>query len=91
MSAEISISEHNQAWIRRKMASGNYASADEVINVALDLLERLDPEMEREWADMRESVRQGKAESDAGLGIPAEEVFDELRRRNAEMAREKRG
>ena len=73
------------------MASGNYASADAVITVALDLLERLDPDVEREWADMRESVRQGLEESDAGLGIPGEEVFDELRRRNAEMAREKRG
>ena len=39
------------------MVSGNYATADEVIGVALDLLERLDPEVEREWADMRESVR----------------------------------
>ena len=44
MSAEISISEHNQAWIRRKMVSGNYASADEVISVAPNLLEMLDPE-----------------------------------------------
>ena len=67
------------------MASGNYATADEVISVALDLLERLDPEVEREWADMRESVRQGKAESDAGSGILGDEVFDELRRRNAEF------
>ena len=91
MSIEISISGHNQAWIRRKMASGGYATANEVISVALDLLERLDPDVEREWADMRESVRQGKAESDAGLGIPGDEVFDEFRRRNVEMVREKRG
>ena len=67
------------------MVSGNYASADEVLSVALDLLERLDPEVEREWADMRESVRQGLAESDAGLGIPGDEAFDELPRQNAEF------
>ena len=67
------------------MASGNYASADAMISVALDLVEKLDPEVEREWADMRESVRQGLEESKAGMGIPCEEVFDELRRRNGDL------
>lgn len=71
------------------MASGAYSSADEVISVALDLLERLDPEVEREWMDMRESVRQGLEESKAGNGIQGEEVFDELRRRHGEPAQEK--
>ena len=90
MSMEISISERNHERIQRKIESGIYPSADDVINAALALLERLDPDVESEWADMRESVRQGLEESKAGLGIPAHEVFDELRRRNAELVREKR-
>ena len=87
---KISISEYNHKRIQRKMETGIYPSVDDVINSALALLERLDPVVEREWADMRESVRHGLEESKAGLGIPAEQVFDELRRRNAELVREKR-
>ena len=69
--------------------SGNYATADEVISVALDLLERLDPEVEREWADMRERVKRSTEQADVGMLIPAHVVFDEIRRRNAEIVRER--
>ncbi len=87
---DIPISERNHKRIQRKMESGLYTSTDDVINTALALLERLDPDVEREWADMRESVREGLEESKAGLGIPAHKVFDELRRRNADLVHEKR-
>ena len=80
---DISISEHNQEWIRRKMESGLYSSADDVIGTALGLLERLDPSLERELADMREKVRISTEQADGGMLIPGKEVFDELRRRNA--------
>lgn len=89
MGMDISISERNLKRIQRKMDSGIYTSTDDVINAALALLEWLDPDVEREWADMRESVRIGLEESRAGLGIPADEVFDELRRRHAELVNEK--
>ncbi len=81
---EISISERNHERIQRKMESGIYPSADDVITDALALLERFDADVEHEWADMRESVRQGLEESKAGMTIPAHEVFDERWRRNAE-------
>ena len=80
---DISISKHNQEWIRRKMESGLYSSADDVVSTALGLLERLDPSLECELADMRESVRTSTEQADAGMLIPGKEVFDELRRRNA--------
>ena len=89
MSMDVSISERNLKRIQRKMDSGIYTSADDVVNAALALLERLDPEVEREWADMRESVKRSTEQADAGMLIPAHEVFDEIRRRNAEMSREK--
>ncbi len=82
---DISISEHNQEWIRRKMDSGPYSSADDVISTALGLLERLDPDLERELADMCERVRIGTEQADAGMLIPGEDVIDELRRRNAAL------
>ena len=80
---DISINEHNQKRIRRKMESGLYSSADDVISAALGLLEGLDPDLERELADMYERVRIGTDQADAGMSIPGEDVIDELRRRNS--------
>ena len=67
------------------MDSGPDSSADDVISTALGLLERLDPDLERELADMCERVRLGTEQAYAGMLIPGEEVIDELRRRNAAL------
>ena len=87
---DIAISEQNQERIRRKVESGMYSSADDVLGSALALLEERDDDLESELADMRRKVRRGLEESKAGLAVPASEVFDELRRRNAEAVRAKR-
>ena len=76
--------------IRRKVESGAYSSADDVLAKALTLLDKRDDDLDSELADMREKVRIGLEESKAGLAVPASEVFDELRRRNAEAVRAKR-
>ena len=49
-------------------------------------MEEHDARLERELADMHEKVRIGTAQADAGELIPAEEVFDELRRRHEDKA-----
>ena len=87
---DIAISEHNEERIRRKVESGKYSSVDDVLANALALLDERDADLEGELADMREKVGLGLEESKAGLAVPAGEVFDELRRRNAEIVREKR-
>ena len=87
---EIAISDQNQERIRRKVESGIYSSADDVLASALALLDERDDDLDSELADMREKVRMGLEESKAGLAVPASEVFDELRRRNAVVVREKR-
>ena len=74
----ISINQYNQEWIRRKMESGLYPSADDVISTALGLLERLGPDVERELADMREGVKRSTEQADAGMLIPGHTVFDEM-------------
>ena len=81
---DIAISEQNQERIRRKVQSGMYSSADDVLGSALALLDEREDDLESELADMREKVQLGLEESKAGLAVPASEVFDELRRRNAE-------
>lgn len=88
MSVDISISERNLNRIHLALDSGIYASTDDVINAAMALLEWLDPDVEREWADMRESVKIGLGELDAGLGIPADEVFNEILQQSTKVAHE---
>ena len=85
----ISISEQHEEQIKRKVASGIYGSPDDVIAKALELLDEHDEELERELADMRLKVKISTEQADAGQLIPASEVFDELRRRNATIARQK--
>ena len=78
----ISVSDQINERIRRKVESGRYSSMDEVLGRALTLLDEHDDELERELADMHEKVRIGTEQADAGELIPADEVFDELRRRH---------
>ncbi len=83
MDMNISINDRNLEHIRRKVDSGRYSSTDDVLYNALALLDEHDEVLERELAEMRESVRRGTEQTDAGQVVPAFEVFDELRRRNA--------
>jgi len=84
----FSISARNLSHIKRKVESGKYASADEVLVTALALLDERDDTRDRELPDMRERVRRGTQQADAGELIPAGEVFEELRHRNAEAAKQ---
>ena len=57
--------------------------AVDLFRASLTLLDERDEALERELAEMRESVRRGTEQADAGQVVPAGEVFDELRQRNA--------
>lgn len=83
----IVINERNLAHIKRKTDSGKYSSTDDVLDSALALLDEHDGELESELADLRESVRRGTEQADTGQVVPAGEVFEELRERNASLAK----
>ncbi len=69
--------------LRRTVAGGEYASTSEVVREAL-----------REWTRRRDAERQDldalraaiRAGLDSGPGLPAEEVFAELRARYTDQA-----
>lgn len=66
--------------LRQTVAGGEYASTSEVVREALrDWTRRRDGER-RDLEALREAIRVGL---DSGPGIPAEEVFAELRARYA--------
>ncbi len=83
----VSISQRNLERIKRKVASGRYSSLDDVLDDALALLDERDSALEWELADTKEKLLQGLAEAKSGQSVPAEQVFQELRRRNADAGK----
>jgi antitoxin ParD1/3/4 len=70
--------EHSQ-YIVAAIASGKYQSEAEALNQAVHLLQRRD--------ELRAMLEVAEKQIDAGLGIPAEEVFDRLEQRAMELDR----
>lgn len=70
--------EHAQ-YIAAAIASGRYQSEAEALNQAVRLLQRRD--------ELRAMLEVAEKQIDAGLGIPAEEVFDRLEQRAKELDR----
>ncbi|MCY4652419.1 MAG: hypothetical protein OXC95_04555 [Dehalococcoidia bacterium] len=75
------MSEQNQERTPRKVESGLYESADDVLMNALDLLDLQDAEMARERVLIGEAKRIMAENAEAGILISQSEVFDEARRR----------
>ena len=84
----LQISPRNHEHINRKISSGRYGSADEVLHAALALLDERKEALGHELRDVRVHVEKATAEADAGELVPAAEVFAELRQRNAALARQ---
>lgn len=66
--------------LRRLVETGEYASTSEVVREALRDWTRARDAERRELDELRAAIRAGL---DSGSGIPAEEVFAELRARYA--------
>ena len=71
-----------QPSLDARLASGEYESASEVIRAALRALDR-----EQEAVDAVMRARIAEAIADPRPGIPAEEVFDRLARKQAERSK----
>ena len=77
----VSLTPKLEKLIQKKVQSGLYSSASEVVREALRVLEQNDA-YERKLREFRAELDRGIAELDAGLTLDGEEVFAKLREKS---------
>lgn len=88
MPSSYVIGEHFEAFIKRQIQEGRYASASEVIRDGLRVLEDREKLRAAKLESLRAEIQKG---ADSGEGIPAEQVFASLRSKYARMGQENSG
>lgn len=79
----VSLTPALEREIERRVASGRYTSASEVIREALRLFLQFEALRAQQLDDTQQRITEGLAELDAGKGIPAEEARQISRQRAA--------
>lgn len=78
MSMNITLGSEQERFIRAQLAQGQFQSANEVVAMALQLLERQQREYQAWVEDVRGKVDEAAQELERGEGIPLEVVVDQL-------------
>ena len=78
---KIHLFPEHEAFIREKVASGEYDAPDDVITAALDCFQQLEQFRALRLEQLRREIDIGIAQLDRGEGSAAEDVFDRVRRR----------
>jgi antitoxin ParD1/3/4 len=78
----VSLPAEHAAYIDAKVAAGDYASASEVVRAGLRALQERDAAVER-WLKEEVAPAYDALKADPSRGIPAAEVFGEIRVRHA--------
>ena len=86
----ISLTDDLEKLIRRKVESGRYSSANEVILAGLQLLEQEDKRMEPGFAALRTQVQEGIKQAERGELVDGEEAVVRVKRRAAAKRRRAR-
>ena len=86
MPASYALGEQFERFVDKLIRSGRYNSKSEVIREGLRLLQDRERERAIKLEELRRAFREG---IESGPGIPAEEVFDELKTRFRKMAEDR--
>ena len=78
---KIHLFPEHEAFIREKVASGEYDAPDDVITAALDCFQQLEQFRALRLEQLRREIDIGIAQLDRGEGRDADDVFDRVRRR----------
>ena len=74
----IELSPEVEQLLPKKVGGGAYASADEVLHLALLLLEEHDQFLEMQREEIRIKIEEARQSLDRGETVDGEEVFDRL-------------
>lgn len=74
----ITLNSEQEAIVTNLIATGNFQTADEVLQVALRLLEKERQSYQSWLAETREQVKEGIASLDRGEGIDGDTVVNDL-------------
>jgi antitoxin ParD1/3/4 len=83
MPSSYVVGEHFEAFIKEQVRHGRYATASEVIRDGLRVLEDQERLRATKLEALRAEIQKG---IQSGPGLPAEEVFAEVRARIAEIS-----
>lgn len=86
----VSLTPELEKLVTKKVKSGLYQSASEVVREGLRLLADHDRARESELENVRGKIQIGIDELDRSEGIAGEEVYARMRRKSAEFRRTNR-
>jgi antitoxin ParD1/3/4 len=79
----VSLTTQLEELVQQKVSSGRYNSASEVIREALRLLEERDELKELKLQALKKDIALGLDQADRGELVDSDQVFTELRKKNA--------
>jgi len=77
----VSLTPELEELVRKKVESGMYLSASEVVRDALRLLDEQDRLRQARLDELRKEIAVGVAQADRGELVSAEAAFDSVRNR----------
>ncbi len=80
ISVNVSLTPELEHLVAKKVESGRYTSASEVIREALRLLEEQDQLRQKRLAEVRRKIDRGLEQLDRGEGVPGDQARSRLRR-----------
>ena len=86
----VSLTPELEELVARKVESGRYQSASEVIREGLRLLDDQDRLKELQLDEVRKKIQTGLAQLDRGEGIQGEVVYAQMKQRSAEFRTSRR-
>jgi len=86
----IHLTPELEALVQKKVKSGRYNSASEVVREALRLFEERDRIRELKIQELRKKINEGWASLERGEGVDGEEFFKGLEREEQELGRKRK-
>ena len=86
----VSLTPELEKLVEKKVLSGRYQSASEVIREGLRLLDDQDQLRELHLSEVRKKIQAGLDELDRGEGIPGERVYAQMKEKSDAIRKAKR-